>query len=582
MYKPKIFKPISEQWSLMLAYIVLIGWDSLLSNPFPKWFIIFFQAYVVAALTVVRYSKVKKAIFYVIIYLLFACELTLDWVFNMHISPSILVLLAETNSRESSEFLRALVDKPEMRNVLLCFVGMIMLNIWAEHSRSTVTTFLSRNRKAHWLKGLSILFLVTGLIMSASYLPLFTYDKTNQVDEWCNYMRHPKDATTRLFVSVIDINIARQEMEEAIIQAERVNASPQTQSTTDSLNVILVIGESYIREHTPLYGYPLQTTPFLSHEKQAGRLFAFNDVVSPYNQTTKVIRNILSVNSLGNNENWRKFPPLTAIFKRNGYHVAIYDNQKTCGLADMFAFSLNTYLYHPRMQHACYNEQNDSTFEYDGDLISHYRRQTAGQTHTRQLLLFHLMGQHVAFAQRYPQQYAHFTANSINFRHEKWLTSSMKEEIAHYDNATRYNDDVLRQICELYGQENTVVVYLSDHGEEVYDYREKYGRDDFGLGDSPCQLLRYQYAVPFMVWCSDKYIKNHPQTIEALRQSLDNPLMLDNTCHLLFHLSDLRTPYYRPVTDVLSPNYHCPKRIVNDQVDYDSIMTSRQKFAKNI
>ena len=150
-----------------------------------------------------------------------------------------------------------------------------------------------------------------------------------------------------------------------------------------------------------------------------------------------------------------------------------------------------------------------------------------------------------------------------------------KAEIAYYDNATRYNDDVIRQLTSLYQDQSTVMIYLSDHGEEVYDYRDSYGRDDWSMGSDPRQVLRYQYMVPFVVWCSDTYLKRYPQMAELLRQAVDKPLMLDNTCHLLFRLAHLQTPYYKVSRDVLSPNYACPKRLINDQVDYDEVIKKK-------
>ena len=41
-------KPVTSQWPLMLAYIVLIGWVSVTKNPIPRWLIIFLHAYLVA------------------------------------------------------------------------------------------------------------------------------------------------------------------------------------------------------------------------------------------------------------------------------------------------------------------------------------------------------------------------------------------------------------------------------------------------------------------------------------------------------------------------------------------------------
>lgn len=566
-------KPIVEQWPLMLAYIVLIGWSSVTKNPIPRWMLIFLHAYMLAAVVTFSKSKVVKALAYIVIYVLFTTEITLEWIFGMNISPNVIMLFVETNARESKEFLESMLDKPQLWQVPLCVAGMIVLNIIVEKNRLRVNQWCKGPKTTKVLRGIAIILLVGGVIFSYNYVKLFLCDEMNEVDEWRSHMRNPDDLVTKVVVSFYDMSIAEKEMSRVITLAEQVEALPQSASN-DSLNVIVVIGESYIREHAALYGYPLQTTPFLSHEQKEGRLFVFTDMVSPYNQTTRVIRNLLSCNSLGHHEDWSSAPPFTAIYKKNGYHVTMYDNQKNFDMGFVFAYSLNTYLYHPQIMKACYHETNDSTFEFDGQMVDDYqKRQTPS---AKRLVLFHLLGQHVGFEYRYPKNFAYFNEDSLSFRKEPWLTKDMREDIVHYDNATRYNDHVLQQIIGLYDQQNTIVVYLSDHGEEVYDYRENSGRDDWGMGSDPRQVLRWQYMVPFVVWCSDKYAATHPDIIKQLQNATSRPAMLDNVCQLLFHLSDLKTPYYNKTRDVLSSNYVCPKRILNESIDCDSLKKSTE------
>jgi len=564
-------KPIAQQWPLMVAYIILIGWTSITKNPIPRWFIIFLHAYLVAALVTWTNNRVVKNIVYVFIYVLFITEIILEWLFGMNISPIVLTLLTETNSRESQEFFESLVSKPGFWQIPCCVVAAIIINILLERNRKRLSSLKTGLRTQKILKGLAAVLLIGGILFSYNYINLLKCDEMNEVDEWRSHMRNPDDLVTKLLVSVFDISIAQKEMEHVITLASQLKPSPQPQ-TDDSLNIIVVIGESYIRDHAAVYGYPLQTTPFLCSEQQAGRLFTFTDMVTPYNQTTRVIRNLLSCNSLGDGEGWASAPPFTAVFKKNGYHVELYDNQKDFDMGFVFAFSLNTYLYQPDIAKACYHKTNDKTFDYDGELIDYYRQQ---QQHSKpsshRLILFHLLGQHVGFEHRYPKSFSHFTADSIHFRRDPWLTEDKLAEIAHYDNATRYNDTVLKQITDLYRQDNTVVLFLSDHGEEVFDYRDNLGRDDWSMGNDPAQVLRYQYMVPFMVWCSDVFIRQHPDMIKQLKQACGRPAMLDNMCQLLFHLSGLNTPYYHKQRDVLSPSYSCPKRLINEAIDCDSI-----------
>lgn len=84
-------------------------------------------------------------------------------------------------------------------------------------------------------------------------------------------------------------------------------------------------------------------------------------------------------------------------------------------------------------------------------------------------------------------------------------------------------------------------------------------------------VLKYQYEIPFVVWCSDKYKLSHPAVMEKLRNASRRPVMSDNLCHLLFYLGGVKTKYYRPERDYISSDYKPCRRIVNDIADYDSI-----------
>ena len=143
------------------------------------------------------------------------------------------------------------------------------------------------------------------------------------------------------------------------------------------------------------------------------------------------------------------------------------------------------------------------------------------------------------------------------------MTADKKQVIAHYDNCTLYNDYVLDRIISIFRDRCSVLVYLSDHGEDVYDTGDNLGR----RVDS-----RQSYEIPFMVWCSDKYAAKHPANIKQLQSATARPAMLDNVCQLLFHLSGLQTPFYHQQRDILSPDYACPKRLINKNIDCDSLL----------
>lgn len=558
-------RPVLRQWPIFLVWIVLVGWSSLLQNPFYRWFVIFLHAYVVACLAM---NKATKCVCYALTFMLFLIETTLEACYGLAISPSTLLLLVETNPKETAEFFDTIVRKPAFWSVILLFFLFAGMACWAESVRNRGAQWLSRPKTYRVLQGVTAVFLLVGLLCSECYVRLFQCKTMDEVSRWNLQMRHPSDAATRVVIAFFDTHLAARETEKAINCTMGVRQSDAV--TDDSLNVVFVIGESFIRSHSPLYGYTLNTTPFMLSEKRQGRLFVFSDVVSPYNITTMAVRNIISCNAMSDGKHWSDAPPLTAVFRSNGFYVSMYDNQRLFSFASTQTYALNYYLYNPAIIGKCYDETNDRTFDWDGDLVDYYRHRSRPAA-THRLAIFHLMGQHFKCNLRYPTEdsrFSRFTADSI-LRDEPWMTERKKEEIAQYDNATLYNDYVIQKIVQIYGHENTVLVYLSDHGEEIYDYRDSSGRV---LGDDLGCYLDYQFGVPFIVWCSDRYLELHPEMAEHLRNAEDSPSMTDNTCQLLFHLAGLYgAPYYRVEHDVLTEEYRCGQRILNDCWDYDKV-----------
>lgn len=72
----------------------------------------------------------------------------------------------------------------------------------------------------------------------------------------------------------------------------------------DSINVVFVLGESFAKAHSSLYGYPLPTTPYSVEEKENGNLYLFEDLISPYSLTTPTMHSVMCLNSIADGEQW--------------------------------------------------------------------------------------------------------------------------------------------------------------------------------------------------------------------------------------------------------------------------------------
>lgn len=577
-----IFKPTEKEFPFFAIALLCIGGEDLLryllhnSSYFVDSFLNFSLTVLFAYfLTCLVYfiGKYLKILFYAILFFLVGVDIFLGMNFSTEISPQIFLLIAETNAQESKEFLNEYVFNPSIllmfRSIFLyTLLALILEYIWDRKNKLRLSeAFLNFLRSACGV----ILFwvLVIGLFSCGRFCVLFHINSTDKLGAWYNQKGYlPHNKASKLIYSTYAIQLAGNEVGVAIKNTLESDAAESRTEVNDSLNIVVVIGESYIKSHCQLYGYPLPTTPFLSEERYKGNLFVFNDVISPFNGTSASMKNLLSCNSLSENEAWYTKPIFPAIFKKSGYEVTFWDNQKGDDTPAVVSMSLASFMYNKEICKVSYDRTNDWTEKYDGafvDSTSEY-----GLTSKRNLIIYHLMGQHVDAKERYPSNsgWDYFTADSIQ-RTESYLSATKKQEIAEYDNATRYNDYVLQKIIQRYRNQNTVLVYFSDHGEEIYDYRDHKGRD---LSDATISYnyLKYQHEIPFMIWCSDKFKESYPQVIGGIKNSLSKPFMTDNLPHLLFHLAQIKTDYYKESKDLLSSSYNCGERMVHDK-DYDQL-----------
>ena len=494
-------------------------------------------------------NRFIKISLYAFASLLFAVCLFLHLVFNKTLQPDIITLIVETNKREASEFLYSfLLSKGGILTLLflICYVVLVVL---CERRKEKITLFLKSLKHKKILNLLLLAFIFCGFLQFSFYKEIVSVNTVDDMPEEYGC----RDSITTLFYSLYNIYLVNFEMKHAV-DVTRLAKQSHVSVDSDSLNVVYVIGESYIKCHSQLYGYYLPTTPNLYKEKKKGNLFVFDNVVSPSNKTTLTMKNTLCCNSLRNHEKWSDSPYFPALFKKAGYQVYYWDVQKDDELQAPFVFSMNSFVYNKLLMKESYTQISKNVFEYDNQAVVDFSKE-AKDIGKHNLVIFHLMGQHVMATKRYPHisQFDIFSYRDIRCK-QPYLDDKKKQMIAEYDNATLYNDYVLKNIIDLFRDKNTVVLYFSDHGEEMYDYRDSYGRVVFD--DNMKNLgYKYQYEVPFMIWCSDKYKQKYPAIINNIKKALHRSFRTDEICNVVFHISQLDTPYYRDKYDLLSPSF---------------------------
>lgn len=321
-----------------------------------------------------------------------------------------------------------------------------------------------------------------------------------------------------------------------------------TTSINDDRIIILVIGESFSKAHSSLYGYKLSTNPLLGKLKENGELICFENVITPYNATHSTMQALFSVGEFGSS------PLFPCFFKEAGYYTHISENQYLLGAAMNF-------LTDKKLSDLMFSNRQEFKYVHDEQMID-----ALVVNHAPALYILHLQGQHYAYENRYPNTFNKFTC--ADYDEKKW-DESQRKIIAHYDNATLYNDYVINKLINKCRDKNVCLIYLSDHGEEVYDERDYMGHGDISKSK---KLLDYQVRIPFIIWVSDKFKLENNELVDKIKQNENTPITTNDISHILLGLGNIDCDYYKPNRDFLNDKYDKSRhRITLNSVDYDAL-----------
>ncbi len=242
--------------------------------------------------------------------------------------------------------------------------------------------------------------------------------------------------------------------------------------------IVLVIGESFNKYHSSLYGYNLKTNPLLEIRKENKELAVFSDVISPSNGTNYMMEYVFSLKSCDSQDDSKRNILFPAIFRKSGYRVGYFDNQYTQTSGGNYDFTCVYFLNTNKISNACFDYRNDTLLNYDGPFIDYYKGKFYREPCSMNII--HIYGQHLDPRFRFPESFALFSAKDIR---RKELNEVQRQKVADYDNAVLYNDKVMNDIIKCFEQQDAVLIYFSDHGEQIYDdkrlvYGRKFGNDE--------------------------------------------------------------------------------------------------------
>lgn len=394
-----------------------------------------------------------------------------------------------------------------------------------------------------WLQIFSIIILIGVSLVNPfrSKVPMIDFYKS-----YWKYNREQRD--------VAEFYKNRQNL---VLEVE--SAYPEGKNT-----LLIIIGESQNKTHMQLYGYPRQTNPLLMEIKD--ELTIYNDVCSPAIHTLTCMKQILTFTNYEQPDMYKKEANIIELLHFGGYKTFWFDNQ---GEDKNGAFAIDTYTPTSYRTMAKRSDVYNATGKPNDSIIIGALEMALQDTTANKAIFLHLVGNHFDYSNRYEPSFAFFNdTTDINSPYLHLLSEQDIEKINAYDNATRYNDYIVRTCIErMRGIEGrSAMLYISDHGEEIFDYQNYCSRSFEKISPAMCE-------IPLILWMNDEYQDSLNLTLETNR-----PTCTDDIIHGIMDLAQIKYTLYDSTRSVFHPAYY-PKGRKIENIPLNDI---RKKYQQTI
>lgn len=293
---------------------------------------------------------------------------------------------------------------------------------------------------------------------------------------------------------------------------------------------VLVIGESQARNHMSVYGYPRQTTPWLSILKEAKGSIMFKNAYSNHVHTVPALTYALSEKNQYNELTLSDVNSIIDMANAAGMDTYWISNQERYSAFDTPIAEIASMSNHQTWIND--NVGNTAETRYlDGKLLDSL---PTGKEVTNALIVIHVMGAHATYRERYPSNFAKFSSND--------------QLVDTYDNAITYNDDVLKRIYTQVKQYPNFMgfIFFSDHGEEPKG----------NLAHESSKFTFNMAKIPLVMNFSSRFIENNPHIFEVLRLHKDNYWTNDLLYNMLISVMGIKgAPVIEPQFDLTNSQY---------------------------
>ena len=526
-----------------LYFIVLIpSFAAVLISTELNWSLVcnFIESVLFGILIVLVISFLKKSTFkrisnYILFLFFTFCtytETVYFLIYKTYFSPSTIFVFFDSNPQEASEFLAFYSTKP----IIVLTLITLLVSVWCLKQLYLLSSqfyTISKNTIIYSLIFIGIIlgFLRLSKLIDYNFPYLFAR----------SYILYQKESK--------ELDVYKKNKNGNF---ESVVVKPSSAQQV----YVLVLGESTTKSHLGVYDYARPTTPLLSAQKDD--LLLFQDVISP---NTYSVASVTKLLTLANYE----YPKATGqgsiiqLANAADFETFWLSNQRPLGPYESLITKLSFSSDHTKFI-TTVNAGNSKTL--DADLLSDLDAVLNQSQSNKIFILLHLIGTHHNYEDRYPPSFNVFNGMvNSNFR-----SDVITEKINHYDNAVLYSDFVLNAVINRLKtlNANSFMLFLSDHGEELYTDLNIAGHNE----DTPTKSM---YEIPFILWQSEKY--KEYRTIDT---DVNKPYMSDDLFHGLADLMGIQCNQVDYQRSIFSNRFKERPRIILDSIDYDSAFKSKK------
>jgi heptose-I-phosphate ethanolaminephosphotransferase len=456
--------------------------------------------------------------------------------------PSAYYAIWETTITESTDYIKEYFSFPILWNALMLLIaGWILFKLYKTRCQGEMLDFYNR------------LFLA-----SLIGLVVFSYKDI--------YLRNLPIKFVESYVT-FKSDLKRFEKEFNFRKLHPLTSQNTIQCRDSVQTFVLIIGESASKYHQSLYGYQRKTNPLL--ETLKNELFIFDSVIAPHSHTNPVLAKVLSFANFESMEPLYTKRSLIEYVREAGYKTYWFSNQQ-------FANEFNTLSTRIALQaderfftNYNYEDSVGSTPIYDEELLRPLAKALQDKA-PKKFIVLHLMGSHSDKTKRYPKAFCKFV-DSTGIPFHKYNRQWVYDITNAHDNSVLYNDYVLYQSIQLLKNYNqpSIWLYFSDHGEEIFDYRDFWGHAE-------ANASIFMMDIPFILWFNFKYKQLHSEKIKELHKYLTRKYQTDDVIHSIIDLLDCKSNDFDSTKSIISRYFKYEKRYIYGH-DYDSLIYAGKK-----